>query len=74
MTIPPQYRKPPQAYTAQQLHDMLDADALAHVATPIEWCVPAYQRIAEQRKITPDAAYREVVAAMATAGGYGMPM
>jgi hypothetical protein len=74
MTIPLAHRRPPQAYTAAELHDMLVSDALAHVATPLPWAVAAYRRIAEARRITQDAAHREVLVAVLAGGGYGMPM
>jgi hypothetical protein len=74
MTVPLEHRRPPQAYTAAELHDMLVADALSHIATPLPWAVAAYRRIAEARRITQDASYQEVLAAVLAGGGYGMPM
>jgi hypothetical protein len=74
VTVPLEHRRPPMAYSATELHDMLVADALAHIATPLRWAEAAYVRIAEGRRLTVDAAYREVLAAVVAGGGYGMPM
>jgi hypothetical protein len=74
LLTPPDRRKPPQAYTARQLHEMLVADALAHIATPLEWAVRAYREIARQDRISQEAAYQRVRAEVKASGKYGMPV
>jgi hypothetical protein len=74
LLTPPGQRKPPPTYTARQLHEMLVADALTHIATPLMWAVKAYREIARQERISQEDAYQRVRAEVKAGGRYGMPM
>lgn len=74
LLTPPGQRKPPQTYTARQLHEMLVADALGHIATPLLWAVRAYREIARQDRISQEDAYQRVRQEVKASGRYGMPV
>jgi len=59
--LTPEGRRGVDAYTAQELHEFLVADAVKRHATYLPWAVAAYERIGEQRRIGAEAAYVVVV-------------
>jgi len=59
--LTPDGRRGVDAYTAQELHEFLVADAVKRHATWLPWAVAAYERIAQQRRIGAEAAYTAVV-------------
>ena len=59
--LTPEGRRGVDAYTAQELHEFLVADAVKRHPTTIEWAVAAYERIGQQRRIGAEAAYTAVV-------------
>ena len=61
MKLTPEGRRGVDAYTAQELHEFLVADAVKRHATYLPWAVAAYERIGEQRRIGAEAAYVVVV-------------
>ena len=61
MKLSPEGRRGVDAYTAQELHEFLVADAVKRHATWLPWAVAAYERIGEQRKCGAEAAYVAVV-------------
>lgn len=66
---------PVRECSSEELHRRLVEDAVAGVATPLRWCVPAYERIAELRGTSADAAYQRVRHDVAQfTGRSGMPM
>lgn len=72
--LSPEGRRPPHTYTARELHDFLVADAMRLHATHLPWAVMAYDVIASKQRITPDAAYQQVLHDVRARGGRGLPI
>lgn len=54
-------RDHPRTYDPDTLHRLLVQDAVQMRATDLAWAVAAYERIAERRRISVDAAFTAVV-------------
>lgn len=54
-------RDHPSTYDADTLHRLLVEDAVKMRATDLAWAVAAYERIAERRRTSVDAAFGAVV-------------
>jgi len=59
--LSPEGRRGVDAYTAQELHEFLVADAVKRHATDLEWAVAAYGRIGKLRGNGSDNAYEDVL-------------
>lgn len=57
----PEGRQGVDAYTAQELHRFLVADAVAKHATSLPWAVAAYTRIGQKTRKGAEAAYQAVL-------------
>lgn len=72
--VPPGYDHV-DTMTERQLHERLVLDATLGVATPLAWCVLAYDRIGKLSGKGPEEAYQRVrKEALVVSYGMGMPM
>lgn len=51
---------PVESLSAKELHKRLVDDAVAYRATPLEWAIAAYDRIARLTRTTAEQAYLDV--------------
>lgn len=72
--LSPEGRRPPDAYTAAELHQFLVADAVKLHATDLPWFVAACDRIGKQERIGAEGAYQRVVQEVRALTGRGMPV
>lgn len=68
----PEGRMGVEAYTAQELHRFLVADAVAKHATHLPWAVAAYQRIGSKTGKGAEAAFTAVLDEVETLTGIRM--
>jgi len=72
MSLSPEGRMPVEAYTADELHRHLVADAVKRHATHLPWATAAYTRIGRQTGKGAEAAYQAVLDEVETLTGLRM--